>query len=294
MSDFLTLEISYDGNLADEHRLDLYDISRSMMGFHRSIAITTHLLLNEQIISKSTSLKNAYIYSLPHEEGSWKMTIVVGLVGTFLGGAVSAPQNSILGHLMFSAYDYVISESLGIHVDYNKSLGKLYEEKKLKNIPIIEEHQLDMVIEKCNNSIIDMHRPIYKSESAEKTTIKGFINGKEIKFSSELSIDSYNYIKEEIILEDEFSITGIITSFSAINYSGKIEIPEIDRPISFILDAKVKSDRNFEKLIESLKNKAMKKETPTNVTMDVQIVQTKNKKLKKYIVKKIWENSLDG
>ncbi len=292
MSDLLTFEVSFNGKLSDKHRVDLYDISRSMMGFHRSIAITTHLLLNEKIISRSPSLRNAYIYSLPHEEGSWKMNIAIGLLGGALGGALSAPQNSVLGHLMFSAYDYVISESLGIHVDYNKSIGKLYEESKIKNLPTIHQHQLDMVIDKCTNSIIDMHRPIFKNDSAEKTIIKGFVNGKEIKFSSELSIDTYKYINEEVILEKIISVTGIITSFSATNYSGRIEIPEVDRAIPFILDREVKTDNNFVKLIESLKNKVLMKGTPTNVTMDVQIIQTNNKKIKKYIVKKIWKNSL--
>ncbi|PLY07026.1 MAG: hypothetical protein C0625_07475 [Arcobacter sp.] len=291
MSDLLTFEVSYNGSLTENHRIDLYDVSRSIMGFHRSLAITTHLLLNEKIITKSTSLKNAHIYALPHEEGSWKMKIVIAL-GSTIGAGLLAPQNSALGHMVFSAYDYVISESLGVHVDYNKSLGKLYEENKIKNIPIIHQHQLDMVIDKCNNSIIDMHRPIYKSESADKTIIKGFLNDKEMKFSSELSIDSFTYLNEEVVLENVVSITGIITSFSATNYSGRIELPEIDRPIPFRLDREVKTDKNFEKLIESLKNKVLKKGTPTNITMDVQIVQTKKKKIKTYIVKKIWENSL--
>lgn len=291
MDDFLTLEISFEGALSDEHKIDLYDISRSMMGFHRSLAITTNLLINENIITKSTSLKNAYIYTLPFEEGSLKMKIVIGL-GSALGAALMAPQNSMLGHLVFSAYDYVVSESLGYHVDYEKSLGKLYSENKNKNIPIIQQHQLDLVIEKCSNSIKDMHRPIYKSETAEKTLIKGFLDDEELKFSSELNIETFNFLNEEVLKEKVFSVTGIITSFNANSYSGRIEIPEIDRPIPFKLDNEVKTDENFEKIIESLKNKTLKNVTPTKVTMDVQVVQTKKGRIKTYIVKKVWKNSL--
>ncbi|MGA1939442.1 hypothetical protein [Arcobacter sp. YIC-310] len=291
MSEVLTLEVSFNGALTNEHKIDLYDVSRSMMGFHRSLAITTHLLINENIITRSTSLKNAYIYTLPHESGSWKMKIIVGIGGA-IGAGLIAPQNSALGHLVFSAYDYIVSESLGFHVDYNKTLGKLYSENKFQNIPIIQQHQLDMVIDKCTNSIKDMHRPIYKTESANNTIIKGFINDNKIDFTSELNIDTFNYLNEEVLLEDIRSITGVIVSFSATNYSGKIEIPEIDRPINFKLDKEIKLDANFEKLISSLKNKALKNKKVENVTMDVQVIQTKKGKIKTYIVKKIWRNSL--
>lgn len=291
MSDVLTLEISYEGLSSDIHRIDLYDISRAMMGIHRSLAITTHLLLNKNLISKCTSLKNAEIISLPPEEGSWKMKIVVTL-GSVLGATMLAPQNSFLGHLIFSAYDYVLSESVGIHVDYEKSLGKLYLEKKDKKIYIPEQHILDLVIDKCHNSLVDIHRPIYESKTAKNGELKAFIDNKEIKFSSKFNEETFEYLTEEIFKDDLFSITGKIVSFSATNYSGRISIKEIDRPIPFKLSNTVKTNENFEKIIESLKNSTLKNSTPINVTFDVKVIQTKKGKIKKYIVEKVWKNSL--
>jgi hypothetical protein len=291
MSDILTLEISYEGCSSDIHRIDLYDVSRAMMGIHRSLAITTHLLLNKNIISKCTSLKNAEIISLPSEDGSWKMKIVIAL-GSVFGAAMIAPQNSFLGHVIYSAYDYVLSESMGVHVDYEKSLGKLYLENKNKNIHIPEQHILDLVIDKCHNSLIDIHRPIYESKTAKVGELKAFIGKKEFKFSSEFNQETFEYLTEEIHKDELFSITGKIVSFSATNYSGRISIDGIDRPIPFKLERDVKTNENFEKIIESLKNSTLKDTTPINVTLDVKVIQTKKGKIKKYIVKKVWKNSL--
>lgn len=291
MSDILTLEISYEGFSSDIHRIDLYDVSRAMMGIHRSLAITTHLLLNKTIISKCTSLKNAEIISLPSEEGSWKMRIVIAL-GTITGAAMVAPQNSFLGHVVYSAYDYVLSESVGINVDYEKSLGKLSLENKDKKIYIPEEHIPDMVVDKCHNSLIDIHRPIYESKTAKIGQMKAFIGDKEIKFNSYFNQETFEYLTEEIHKDELFSITGRIVGFSATNHSGRISVDGIDRHIPFKLDAEVKTNENFEKIIESLKNSTLKNSTPINVTFDVKVVQTKKGKIKKYIVKKVWKNSL--
>ena len=64
--------IAFTGNDADENILDLYDISQALVGLQRSLALTTHLILNDEIITQSPALKGARIYSLPAEPGSWK------------------------------------------------------------------------------------------------------------------------------------------------------------------------------------------------------------------------------
>lgn len=291
MSDILTLEISYEGSSSDIHRIDLYDVSRAMMGIHRSLAITTHLILNKSMISKCTALKNAEIISLPSEEGSWKMRIAIA-VGSIVTAAMVAPQNSFLGHVIYSAYDYVLSESVGIDLDYEKSLGKLYLENKDKNIYIPEQHTLDEVADRCHNSLIDIHRPIYESKTAQTAQMKVFIGDKEIKFNSYFNQETFEYLSEEIYKDELFSITGRIVGFSATNYSGRISVDGIDRNIQFKLDSEVKTNENFEKIIESLKNSTLKNSTPINVTFDVKVIQTKKGKIKKYIVKKVWQNSL--
>ncbi len=72
--------LSYTGKNADENEIDLYDISQALIGFQRSLALTTHLILNGEIITQAPSLKNAKIFSTPPEEGSWKIVAGIGIM----------------------------------------------------------------------------------------------------------------------------------------------------------------------------------------------------------------------
>lgn len=113
--------LKFDGQEADRSLLDFYDAAQAFGAFQRTLALTTHLIVNGEIITQAPALKNATILVYPVEIGSWK-TVAVVTGGVLLSAGV-ASRDSVLGHLLTSAYDYVISESLGFHVDYEKSLG---------------------------------------------------------------------------------------------------------------------------------------------------------------------------
>jgi hypothetical protein len=126
MATGITISLTYRGRAADNNVLDLYDAGQALVGFHRSLALTTHLVLNNEIITQATALKGAQILSFPPHEGSWKSTAVVIIGGIYALGSVT--KDSPVGNLISSAYDYVIHETLGFHVDYAKTLGQQYEE----------------------------------------------------------------------------------------------------------------------------------------------------------------------
>jgi len=65
--------LSFEGSDANNHQLDLYDAAQAMIGFQRSLAITTNLIINGEVITQAPSLRNARIISTPPEEGSWKI-----------------------------------------------------------------------------------------------------------------------------------------------------------------------------------------------------------------------------
>ena len=112
--------LSFMGDRADESEIEFYDVAQALIGFQRSLALTTHLILNDEIITQAPSLDGAQILALPPEPGSWKITAAIMLTGAFytLG---TAPKDTPIGNLISSAYDYVISETLGFHVDYDKN-----------------------------------------------------------------------------------------------------------------------------------------------------------------------------
>lgn len=227
--------LSFEGRDADQHELDFYDAAQAMLGFQRSLAITTHLVLNGQVITQAPSLKNARIIAVPPEGGSWKITVfVTGLMVTMGTASTDTP----IGHLMHSAYDYVISESLGFHVDYGMSLGQQFEklqESKQNKLPILKQSQFDSVIEKCETAIREMHRPIVKSQTADKARIVYRTRSSETPLQYPLNNDTFAYINETKQEDRETEVVGPISSYNVNTYKGRIFVRAEKRPVPFEL-----------------------------------------------------------
>ena len=284
----IQFELSYSGGDSDAHEIDLYDVSQALVGFQRSLAITTHLILNGEIITQAPALKGARIYAFPAEEGSWKIKACILVLGTAAYYFGTAPNNTPLGHLVYSAYDYVISESLGFHVDYNKSLGQLYEESKKNNIelPIVREAQLDSVIEKCSNAITEIHRPIYKTKTADTARITTNIDNRKVPLNPTFSFETFQYIIEEYTEEKVEIIRGFVSSYNSNTFKGRIYVPEEERPISFVLSEVTRNEACIQLIVDSLKANALRgfEVEPSEIFCKVQRVTTRSGHLKSYKV----------
>ena len=244
--------LSYEGNDSDRHEIDLYDVSQALIGFQRSIALTTHLVINNKIITQAPALKGAQIIALPPEEGSWKITAGIILTGVYSLGTLS--NDSPLGHIVHSVYDYVISESLGFHVDYDKSLGQLYKEhnEKESKIQKIEQHQVDSLIEKCSTAIKEIHRPIYKTKTAETAKISTTINNDIVPLTSKFSMDTFQYMSDEFVQEQPVIVVGVISSYNSNTFKGRIYVAEEGRPVSFELSETCRKQQPIQLIIASL------------------------------------------
>ena len=274
-------ELSYSGADADEHEIDFYDISQALLGFQRSLAITTHLVLNGEIITQAPSLKGAKIFAFPPEEGSWKTKAGILILGTAAYNLGTLPSNTPLGHLVFS-------ESLGFHVDYNKSLGQLYEDSREKNIilPEVREAQLDSVIEKCSTAITEMHRPIYKTKTANTAQISANINSQQTPLQPTLSFESFQYLIEEFIENEVVAIRGFVSSYNSNTFKGRIYVPEEERPISFELSDPARGESSIQLIVDSLRANALRGFNAETIEVYcwVQRVISKSGHLKKYKV----------
>jgi len=218
------LTLSYSGGDTEEHAIDFYDVAQALEGFQRSLALTVHLVLNGEIITQAPSLRGARILALPAEDGSWKIT--AGLIFTGLYALGTLSNDSPLGHLVYSVYDYVISESLGVHVDYDKSLGQLYEESKEKKLKLSvpRQSQMDSLMEKCIFAITEMHRPIYKSGSASGASIVVNVRGQKLPLHARLNAETYEFIHETFESEEAEVIEGRVSSYNSNTYKGRIYV----------------------------------------------------------------------
>lgn len=296
MKNVVEFTLSYEGSDANRHAIDLYDVAQALVGFQRSIALTTHLILNDEIITQSPALKGADIYALPAVDGSWKITAgVVITLSTTAYQLGTAPKDTPLGHLVYSAYDYVISESLGFHVDYEKSLGQLYEEAHSKNkalketMPKIKQSQLDSLVEKCTTAITEIHRPIYKTKTAETAVIVANLNGQNLPLSKRFSLSTYEYLNESIEEDKSGVICGRISSYNSNTFKGRIFVREEGRPISFVLSENARNDETVELIVNSLSENALKKYDSKSSVVQCQVfkITSKTGLLKSYKISKV-------
>lgn len=257
-NELLQLTLSFTGSDADKHRIDLYDVSQAFVGFQRSLALTTHLVLNQKIITQAPALKGAQILAFPPEEGSWKLNTVVVLTGLY--GVTTLDNTSPLGHLVFSLYDYVVAESLGVHVDLNKSLGQLYEEadKNKIKIPEIKQNQADALVEKCNTAMHEIHRPIYQTGTAKKAEIYGRINRQKVPLKTNFTEQSWEYIHETHVSDKQDVFKGRVSSYNSNTFKGRVYVVKFGRPVSFELAQSARNNKVVELVTTSLQTNALR------------------------------------
>jgi len=90
----LKSHFSFSGSRADQNEIDFYDVSQALVGFERSLALTTHLILNGKIITHAPALKGAEIFALPPAEGSWKLSAAILVAATGVYHLGTAPKDT--------------------------------------------------------------------------------------------------------------------------------------------------------------------------------------------------------
>ncbi|VAX04537.1 hypothetical protein MNBD_ALPHA03-426 [hydrothermal vent metagenome] len=281
--------LSFEGNNADDHELDLYDAAQAMIGFQRSLAITTHLVLNGNVITQAPSLKNARIIGMPPEKGSWEVwAVIIPAIAAIVYKLGTAPKDTPLGNLMYSAYDYVVSETLGFHVDYDTTLGQQYDKlnnSKQNSLPILKQPQFDSAIEKCENAIKEMHRPIVKSNTADTARIIYQTKNFEKPFKNPLDIKTYDHIVFSEEDKNSVEIVGCVSSYNINTYKGRIFVESERRPIPFELAESTRTVRAISEITKSLSSNAVERFTQeANITFEAFVHRSKTDRVKKYYI----------
>ncbi|QUT05295.1 hypothetical protein KFK14_20230 [Sphingobium phenoxybenzoativorans] len=287
-------ELRFTGGESDKGKIEFYDVAQALIGFERSLAITAHAVLNGEVITQAPSLRGARLLVEPPEAGSWK--IVAGIVGT-VWAAGQASHDSVVGHIMYSAYDYVISGSLGVHVDFDKSLGQLIEESKEKNIgiPELNENRLDSVIEKCEVAIKNLHRPMVQSQSADQADVKFIVPRGTMMLSTILDRGTYDYISQTKEIPESVEISGFVTSYNSNTYKGRIFTVEDQRPIPFELSEEAQIYESINLVTASLRSNALARSRgEAKIYMIARKLVSPSGVIKKYIAYSVSNSSMSG
>lgn len=235
MQEYLRISIIFDGRTAANGIIDFYDVQRALYGFQRSLALTTHLAINNEIITQAPALRNAEILALPAELGSWKFTALIASTlasGIYTTG--SASTDTPLGHLVSSIYDYTLNKTFGIDLDYEKTIRQLIAERDLSVGSIPTPEQLNSLAEKTQNSIVDMHRPIEKG-SASKAEIKAHKGPRLVKVGPDMNHATLDAARDEIEGDSIAKFRGRVSSYNMNTFTGRLYIPGQHRTIPFEL-----------------------------------------------------------
>jgi len=274
--------LQYDGALADEHIIDFYDASRALVGFQRTLALVTHLVVNGEVITQAPALKGAQIVTLPPEEGSWENAAMIAGALFTIG---SVGKDSPVGQVVTSIYDYVLYETMGFHVDYDKTLQQQHAEYLREHN--INQPKLNSLIEKVEPSIVDMHRPIVASKSATKARIfKG--KNADNQLGPEMGILTADYLAAEVKSEKADGFVGVVSSYNINTFKGRLFVFEEGRPIAFELGEDCRSRRDTGLITASLRlNDADRTDARATIILTGKRISTRAGRLKKIIVESV-------
>ncbi|MAC89991.1 hypothetical protein [Maricaulis sp.] len=279
MSGFQTsFTLSFSGGMADDHQLDFYDAAQAMLGFQRSLALTTHLILNNEVITQAPSLKGARILMQPVQPGSLTVTAVIlgGLYTAYKLG--TAPKDTVVGHLVHSAYDYVVSEVLGFHVDFDSTLGKQIKQHNA----VIDSNRLDSLIEKCEPALKDVHRPLVISESADKAVISSTSFAKPKAITSQFTHHSYEHIHYTRDRPKQERFEGSISGYNVNTYKGRMYVKKLNRPVPFELQGTARTPAHIGRLVDSLqKNAKNRRDYDANIQVTAWVAESRTGRIKK-------------
>lgn len=292
----VSLTLSFDGGNATNHEIDFYDVAQALVGFQRSLAITTHLILNDKVITQAPSLKGAKIIALPPQEGSWKLPAKL-VLATAAYQLATTPIDTPLGNLISSAYDYVISESLGFHVDYDSTLGQQYEnmKKSQHKVPVLEQSRFDSAIEKCEQAVKQMHRPIVESKTASEAQLSFKCDHKKEKpVGPPLNKSTYDYIHYTNLSDFEEQIIGFVSSYSANTLRGRVYIEAYNRAIPFEQIGEAKDNISTIRIADNMAintRARFKKGEHQHIRFSILRVTSRSGQLKKLLVVKVWADA---
>lgn len=273
------MTLQYDGGLADEHTLDFYDAARALVGFERSLALVTHLVVNGEIITQAPALKNARIITQAPEDGSWK--IVVGIVGAiFTVGSVG--KDSPVGQVVTSVYDYVLYSSMGFHVDYDKTLQQQHAEYLASKG--ITEAKVNSLIEKSEASIADIHRPVVGPKRTAMVATIYAAPQRHIpkeKIGPDMTAVTYDYLMDSLNSESEEGLSGKVSSYNLNTYKGRVFVNEEGRTVPFELVDSAKTPAQIGRITSSLRlNAADRHDDWAMIDFDAYRVTSRNGRLK--------------
>lgn len=280
--------LQYEGRSADQHVMDLYDFSVALRGFERGLALTSHFVLNNEIITQATAVRGVKILCSPPEAGSFKIPAYITAAGVAVYSIGSLEPNNPLGHLIYSVYDLAIHEATGQPLDYGQSLREIYEnalEQGSEGLLMPSKTQFESLVEKVEPSIAEIHRPITGEGTATSGTIQDTRAMENDSENLVLSEKTYSALRYRYRTKEVQKIIGRVSSFNMNTFNGRFVIEDVPRPISFHLTPGGRTEKGVGLIGESLAENIRSKDSEAaRIIFDCFFDQTRTGRVSKLVV----------
>lgn len=203
----LRVKFVYQHADADGGLLDLYDGAKSLEGIARSLAITTHALLNGEVRTRADSATGAELYIRAPQRGSFIYEAII-----YTGGVVTSG--------IF--YDF-------LKHTFNEAVGNLLDEPQSRTLQKRIEPTIGELPAVLESALIDVHRPLIRSPQMTLKVTKP--RGEVLANFNESTAQALQ--PREINLPDP--IIGHITRYNTISRWGRLFDYSEHRVISFLL-----------------------------------------------------------
>lgn len=199
-----------------------------------------------------------------------------------IGAFGLAPPDTQFGWLAKSAMEYVIQETLGFTPNFDETLGKQIDEFRAidgaRELPKdLSQSRFDGVIEKCENGLKEMHRPIVFSGTADKAQIEYHVGSRAGLLKGHFDTETYQYISQTVKKDTVEIFEGVVSSYNVNTYSGRVYVPSLNRTVAFELDKNARYRGAVDAITLSLRRNANQKVLqPGSTISDIQLFAYRN------------------
>ncbi len=217
-------KIKYEGGLAEESILPLYDGTASIQGVGQALQIATHAFMTGEVVSRATALRGAKFQMRPARQGSF-IVEVIALIEAYpaMSGIATAISAPVFYDFIKTAFKRATGE-LGAEPQ-SAHLKKIYEriEPPLHKKPPADFDELAEILE---GSLQRAHRPIGNEQGVLSIEIN--TSRQNLVTFDEETKDWVNTQEEAVGIE---VLTGNITRFNSLSRNGRAFIDQFDKVV---------------------------------------------------------------
>lgn len=217
--DFLPVRLAVRYPFPDEQSggLSAYDVTKSLHGFCKAINISSHYLVNGNVIFQAPAVRGASLYIKPSREGSYEQLLDLWI--QYKDVIVLGVSTSITAAVV---YDF-------IKLTFRRSLGQKHQPETQEVSKLVSDAQGDLnaLSEAMDGPLIEAHRTIEKKQAPLIDIEAG---GETVAV---LDAQSLDYVKTRIVSDRIEEIEVSVSSYNINSRKGRFYAPTLEQTIPF-------------------------------------------------------------